>query len=156
MSAHDDLHISRVIRAPREALWNAWTDPRSFERWWIPAPMVMRVVDMDLSAGGAFVTEMSEDGKTFTPHMDACFLAVEPMRRLVFTTVMTGGWRPVDSPFIHMTADISFNDHPDGIEYAARVMHSTDAERDKHVEMGFHDGWGTVLDQLKVLLESRA
>lgn len=155
MSAHQDLYINRIIRAPREVIWNAWTDPRSFEQWWIPAPMVLRVVDMDLTAGGAFRTDMSEDGVSFTTHLDACFLAVEPMQRLVFTTMLRGGWRPADNPFLHMTAIITLSDHPDGVDYAARVLHSTDDERDKHVEMGFHDGWGTVIDQLKALAESR-
>src|SRR6185295_1075169 len=51
-----DLTISRVIKAPRSAIWKAWTDPRSFEQWWIPAPYKCRVIDMKVSAGGAFVT----------------------------------------------------------------------------------------------------
>ena len=31
-----DLTIARVIKAPRSVIWSAWTDPRSFEQWWIP------------------------------------------------------------------------------------------------------------------------
>lgn len=33
-----DLTISRVTKAPRSAIWNAWTTPASFEQWRIPAP----------------------------------------------------------------------------------------------------------------------
>jgi len=33
-----DLQISRVIKAPRRTVWRAWTDPASFEQWWVPAP----------------------------------------------------------------------------------------------------------------------
>ena len=56
-----DLVISRVIRAPREAVWSAWTDPASFEQWWVPAPARCQVAAMDLRPGGAFVTRISEN-----------------------------------------------------------------------------------------------
>ena len=39
-----DLTISRVIKAPRPVVWSAWTDPASFEQWWIPAPAKCKVV----------------------------------------------------------------------------------------------------------------
>ncbi|MCY1077070.1 SRPBCC domain-containing protein [Archangium lansingense] len=51
-----DLTISRVIKAPRAAVWRAWTDRASFEQWWVPAPARCKVLEMDLRPGGAFVT----------------------------------------------------------------------------------------------------
>jgi uncharacterized protein YndB with AHSA1/START domain len=102
-----DLTISRVIKAPRAAVWRAWTDPLSFEQWWIPAPAKCKVLHLDLSPGGAFVTQISENGGAFTLHMNACFLAVDERERIVFTTLV-GGWRPAEQPF--MTA-ITLRDH---------------------------------------------
>jgi uncharacterized protein YndB with AHSA1/START domain len=149
-----DLTISRVIKAPRSAVWNAWTDPARFEQWWIPAPLKCKVVEMDLRPGGAFVTRMSEDGSRFTPHVNACFLAVDALERLVFTNALTGGWRPAEQHYpTPMTAIITFRDHPLGTDYAAHVMHKNDADRDTHREMGFYDGWGTVAAQLARLVE---
>lgn len=149
-----DLTISRLIKAPRSAIWSAWTDPKSFEQWWVPAPAKCKVVDMDLSPGGAFVTEISENGGDFAPHMNACFLAVDALERIVFTTCLTGGWRPAEQPFI--TAIITLKDHPDGTDYVAHVMHKSNADRNMHVELGFNDGWGTVIGQLAKLVERRA
>ena len=100
-----DLTISRVIKAPRPAVWSAWTDRASFEQWWIPAPARCRVVDMDLRPGGSFVTQISENGGDFTPHLSACFLAVDDLERIVFTDALIGGWRPAEQPF--MTAIIT-------------------------------------------------
>lgn len=31
-----DLLIERVIRAPKEAIWSAWTEPAQLVQWWIP------------------------------------------------------------------------------------------------------------------------
>jgi uncharacterized protein YndB with AHSA1/START domain len=52
-----------------------------------------------------------------------------------------------------LTAIITFEDHQLGTHYAAHVMHKTPADRDMHAEMGFFDGWGTVMAQLADLVE---
>lgn len=149
-----DLTTARIIKAPRSVVWNAWADPVSFAQWWIPAPTKCKVVDMDLRPGGSFVTEMSEDGGAFVPHVTACFLDIVEGEGIVFTNALTGGWRPAEQAF--MTAIITLKDHPDGTEYDAYVMHKNRADRDKHEKLGFHDGWGTVADQLATLAEQRA
>ncbi|MCI0455847.1 MAG: SRPBCC family protein [Gemmataceae bacterium] len=149
-----DLTISRVIKAPRRVVWNAWTDRASFEQWWVPAPARCRVLEMDLRPGGSLVTRISEHGGEFMPHMQACFLAVEQLERIVFTDVLVGGWRPAEQPF--MTAIITLKDHPLGTDYAAHVMHRSNADRERHEAMGFYDGWGAVTGQLAALAEQRA
>ena len=149
-----DLTIQRVIRAPRAVVWSAWTDPASFAEWWIPAPARCRVAAMELVPGGALETEMSEDGGPFVPHLRGCYLAVDPLERLVFTNALVAGWRPAEHPFI--TAIITMRDHAEGTDYRAHVMHKDDATRAMHERMGFHDGWGTVTAQLAALAEGRA
>lgn len=44
-------------------------------------------------------------------------------------------------------------DHPDGTAYTATAKHRSQADRDQHAELGFHDGWGTVTRQLAELVE---
>jgi uncharacterized protein YndB with AHSA1/START domain len=149
-----DLTLSRVIKAPRQVVWQAWTDPASFEQWWVPAPANCQVVSMELRPGGALETLISEDGGDFVPHMSACFLDVVDGQRIVFTDALHGGWRPAEHPFI--TAIITLRDHPEGTEYFAHVMHKNNADRTMHETMGFFDGWGTVVEQLAHLSEQRA
>jgi len=146
-----DLQISRLIKAPRSAIWRAWTDAASFEKWWVPAPAKCKVQEMDLRPGGAFITQISEHGADFLPHMSACFLAVEDLQRIVFTDALVAGWRPAQQPF--MTAIITLEDDPGGTRYAAHVMHKTRGDRDKHEELGFFDGWGSVIAQLAAQVE---
>lgn len=149
-----DLTVTRVIRAPRLMVWNAWTDQASFEQWWIPAPAKCKVVEMDLRPGGSLVTRISEGGGDFVPHLTACFLVVDHLERIVFTNALTGGWRPAENPF--MTAIITLKDHKIGTEYVAHVMHRSKSDRDTHEQMGFYDGWGTVAGQLATFAERRA
>jgi uncharacterized protein YndB with AHSA1/START domain len=149
-----DLTVSRIIKASRSAVWNAWADPASFEQWWVPAPEVCRVRDMDLRPGGSFRTEISQDGAEFTPHITGCFLAVDELERIVFTDALVAGWRPAETAFV--TAVITMRDHPEGTEYIATAMHRNIADRNQHEQLGFHDGWGTVIRQLADLVESPA
>lgn len=149
-----DLTISRVIKAPRSAIWRAWTDRASFEQWWVPAPARCKVQEMELRPGGSLVTLLSENGGDFVPHLRGCFLAIDELERLVFTNSLVGGWRPAEEPF--MTAIITLREHPQGTEYVAHVMHKSNADRTMHEKMGFHDGWGTVTEQLARLVERRS
>lgn len=147
-----DLAVTRVLKAPRAAVWSAWTDPKKFEQWWVPAPEVCLVIEMDLRPGGLFSTELSGDGIEFAPHITGCFLAVDELERIVFTTALAGAWRPVETAFA-ITAVIEMTDHPDGTEYVATAMHRSAADRDEHETLGFYDGWGTVTQQLASLVE---
>ena len=146
-----DLTITRLIKAPRAAVWSAWANPRSFEQWWIPAPARCKVAAMELRPGGAFETLMSEGGAEFGPHLSGCFLDIAEGERIVFTNALQGGWRPAAQPF--MTAIITLADHPEGTDYVAHVMHKDSADRDMHEQLGFFDGWGTVIAQLAEFTE---
>lgn len=151
-----DLALGRVIRAPRTVVWNAWTDPSSLEKWWLPAPATCRVDRLDVRPGGGFVTRMSEDGTAFVPHMDASFLVVDDLERIVFTNTIDSSWRPANPQPIPMTAEITLADHPDGTDYRVVVRHGDPAARALHEQLGFADGWGSVTAQLAGVAESLA
>jgi len=151
-SSESILAIDRLIAAPPSAVWDAWSDPAKLEKWWIPAPTACRVVTLDLHPGGGFETQMREGSGDFQPHIDGCFLDVEPERRLVFTTALRAGWQPVD-PWLALTAILTFEARDGGTLYSARVLHRSPEDSRKHEDMGFRDGWGTVLGQLADLLE---
>jgi uncharacterized protein YndB with AHSA1/START domain len=77
---------------------------------------------------------------------DGCYLEIVPNERLVWTDALLPGYRPSPSPFF--TAIISLESVGTGTRYTALAMHRDEAGRRQHEEMGFHDGWGMVLDQL--------
>ena len=142
-----DLAISRLLKAPRAALWRAWTEPERLKRWWCPRPWVTEVRAFDLRPGGAFHTFMSgpDGGTSDNP---GSFLEIVPGERIVFTLMLLAGWRPA-TPWLPMTAVITFADEAGGTRYTATVMHPDAATRDRHAEMGFHEGWNLCIDQLE-------
>lgn len=149
-----DLVLRRVIRAPRASVWNAWTDPSRLEKWWVPAPALSRVDRLEVRPGGGFVTRLSDNGIDFVPHVDACFLVVDDLERIVFTNAIDSAWRPASPDPVAMTAEITFGDDPDGTDYRIVVRHGDPAARVRHEKLGFTDGWASVTAQLAGLAES--
>lgn len=147
------LTISRLIRAPRAVVWSAWSDPAHFAKWWLPEPLECKVVKMELRPGGGFETQIREGQGEFQPHVEGCFLHIEPMERLVFTTVLKEGWQPLE-PWLAMTSVVTMTDEDGGTRYVAQALHRSPEERARHDDLGFHDGWGTVIDQLARLAAS--
>ena len=146
------LTITRLIGAPPATVWKAWSMPEHLAKWWIPAPIECQVVKLDLRPGGGFETRMREGDGAFQPHVEGCFLDIVPEARLVFTTVLREGWQPIE-PWLALTAIITLDAEGSGTRYTARVLHRNAADSRKHADMGFHDGWGTALDQLAAFVE---
>lgn len=146
------LTISRIINAPPTVVWKAWTTPEHLAKWWIPAPIECKVVKLDVRPGGGFETQMREGSGEFQPHLDGCFLEIDPEARLVWTTALAEGWKPVE-PWLAVTAIITFESEGGGTRYSSRVLHKSEADARKHDEMGFQEGWGAAIDQLARLVE---
>ncbi|QXI27371.1 SRPBCC family protein [Pseudomonas vanderleydeniana] len=150
MNAEYELSISRLLEAPRNEVFRAWTEPALLARWWGPHGMTTPVCEMQLWVGGLFRTVMrAPDGSEY-PYQGV-FLEIAAPERIVFTDAFAPGWTPTGKPF--MTARITLEEAPGGTLYTASAMHWSAAERDSHEQMGFHQGWGESLDRLALLLE---
>lgn len=75
-----------------------------------------------------------------------CYLEIVPQQRLIWTDALLPGYRPSANPFF--TAIVELEPAGKGTRYRATAIHRDEDGRKKHEEMGFHQGWGTVLDQL--------
>jgi uncharacterized protein YndB with AHSA1/START domain len=149
MTTHDhDLVLTRLIDAPRVALYRCWTEPELIKQWFTPRPWTTPVVEMDVRPGGAsHMLFRGPEGQEF-PN-DGVFLEVVPNEKLVFTDAYTKDWKPSAKPF--MTAVIKFADEAGQTRYTARVHHWTAEDKKRHEDMGFHEGWGKAADQLEAL-----
>lgn len=142
-----DLVLERVVDVPQEQIWAAWTIAEHMKAWFCPRPWSLAACEINLIAGGAFNTTMrSPEGEEFP--CDGCYLEVIPPHRLVFTSVLKEGFRPVPQSELPFTAIIELESVPGGTKYTARAMHATAEGCQQHVAMGFHEGWNAALDQL--------
>lgn len=144
-----ELVLSRVIDAPREKLFRAWTEPALLKQWFAPKPWTVPVAETDVRPGGSSLIVMrGPDGNEFPNR--GIYLEVVKNERLVFTDAYTQAWTPSDKPF--MTVILTFEDENGKTRYTARVRHWSVADRETHENMGFHQGWGQCADQLAELV----
>ena len=149
MSTDRELVLTRLIAAPREKVYRAWTEPALLKQWFAPKPYTTPVAELDVRPGGAnFIVMRGPDGKDLPNR--GVYLEVVPNQRLVFTDAYVKAWEPSDKPF--MTVTLTFNDEDGKTRYSARVCHWTVADREAHEKMGFHQGWGICTDQLANLV----
>ena len=47
-----EMVITRLVNAPRELVFNAWTDPQQIAQWWGPSGFTTTIHTMDVRAGG--------------------------------------------------------------------------------------------------------
>jgi uncharacterized protein YndB with AHSA1/START domain len=150
-AAEHDLVLTRIIDAPREKLYRAWTEPELLKEWFAPRPYTTPVVETDPRTGGnSFIVMRSPDGKDMPMH--GVYLEVVKNERIVFTDAYKKAWEPSEKPFF--TGIITFEDLGGGkTRYTARARHWTDEAKAQHEAMGFEQGWGACADQLKALCE---
>lgn len=154
----NDLVITRRIAARPETIWLALTDAEKLKQWFAPRPWQITHCVIEPRAGGRF--EMKMQGPDGQPEEcvaeggddpGACVIEAEAPRRIVWTDAMSAGYRPNEKPF--MTAIITLEPDGSGTIYSARVLHRNEADRKRHEDMGFAEGWGTCIEQLAELVE---
>jgi uncharacterized protein YndB with AHSA1/START domain len=144
-----DLLLVRLIDAPPQTVFRAWTEPELLKQWFTPKPWSVASAVLDVRPGGSNVVVMrSPEGQEF-PNKGVYLEAVKN-QRLVITDAYTEAWEPAEKPF--MTAIITFDNDGGKTKYTARVRHWSVADRKTHEEMGFHEGWSKATDQLEALV----
>jgi uncharacterized protein YndB with AHSA1/START domain len=80
------VKITRVLDAPRELVWRAWTDPKHLAQWFGPRGFTSSVPELDARVGGALRIVMHGcDGNHYP--MKGVFREVVPPSRLMFSNI---------------------------------------------------------------------
>jgi uncharacterized protein YndB with AHSA1/START domain len=87
------LVTTRTFNGPTRIVFEAWTKPELFKRWWVPKSMgiSLRSCEMDVRVGGIYRLEFEPDGMAFF----GTYLEVTPHSRLVWTNEEGGEGGPV-------------------------------------------------------------
>lgn len=91
-----ELVVRRTFDAPAHIVFEAWTKPELFVRWWAPKSMGMTIFscEMDVRTGGKYRLSI---GQGASPPMDffGTYIEVTPHSRLVWTNEEGGADGPV-------------------------------------------------------------
>lgn len=81
-----ELVVTRTFNAPARIVFDAWTRPELFQRWWIPRSMGMTLhaCEMDVRTGGSYHLMISH-GNSEPMSFFGKYIEVIPQSRLVWT-----------------------------------------------------------------------
>ena len=126
-----EIVLVRVLDAPREAVFAAWTDADAFCQWFGPDGFTCTVREMDVRNGGRARFDMtSGDGTVFTNRFD--YVDIVPSEKLV----MDHGSDIDDDP-ARFRVTVSFDEQADGkTVLTLRQLHPTVEQRDAGIGFG--------------------
>ena len=130
------LLMQRVFDAPRELVWQAWTEAEHFARWYGPEGFTVPTCEFDFRVGGAYTLVMrSPDGFEMRNH--GVFQEIEPLERFVATMAAD----------VHdeTTISVTLEDLGDG---RTRLTFRHDGWGDPQMAEGAGGGWGQAFDKL--------
>jgi uncharacterized protein YndB with AHSA1/START domain len=80
-----ELVVTRTVNGPARLVFEAWTRPELFERWWVPKsfPITLLSCEMDVRVGGRYRLVFGHEGSTM--EFFGQYLEVTPPSRLVWT-----------------------------------------------------------------------
>lgn len=145
-----ELSITRLIDAPVDAVWRAWTEDTG--AWFCPKPWTAEFVTQELHAGGRSEIVMRGPGGEEN-RLEGVYLEVVRHQRIVSTDAFTAGWMPA-GPFMVRIDD--FAEEGGKTRYTATARHWTEEARDNHAAMGFAAGWNAATDQLEAIAQRLA
>jgi uncharacterized protein YndB with AHSA1/START domain len=137
------LRVAQVVRADREAVYQAFSDPNLAQQW---PPDGCQVVsfDADMRVGGKFRETMSCDGKVHTAH--GVYQKIVPAKTVAFTHQ----WEE-EHP-VETLVTLEFKDR----KGATEIVLTQTGFREASEATGHKEGWSSALARFAALVEARS
>jgi uncharacterized protein YndB with AHSA1/START domain len=142
-NANREIVLTRVFDAPRELVFDAWTDPKHISNWWGPKGFTTTIFSMDVKPGGVWRFIMhGPDGRDY--HNRIVFLEVSRPSRIVFKHDGDKDCEPVNHEMI-----VTFEDEGGKTKLTMQLIFPTAEERNYVVEnYGAIEGGNQTLSRL--------
>jgi len=143
-----ELVLVRLIDAPRDLVFQAWTDPKHLAQWWGPKGFTNPVCEIDLRPGGALRIVMRAPDGTDYP-MTGVFREILPPERLVFV------FNAVDAQgntLLEGLTTVSFAERGGKTELTLRTRAVAMVDYAAAYLEGMETGWTQSLERLDALV----
>jgi uncharacterized protein YndB with AHSA1/START domain len=154
-TASPKLEITRIIRASRDRVYRAWTQPEILPQWFGSAAMTVPGATLDVREGGQYEIQLFGtpgvcSGVPDTPESRCAmsirgeYCRVVPNELLQFT--WCGTWEPAEISLV----TVALKDVEGGTELTlTHEQFATEVSRDRHQQ-----GWGSTLARMAQVIEN--
>ena len=150
-TADRELVFTRDFRAPRELVFEVWTDPAHLAHWWGPDGFTLTTRDMDVRPGGAWRFIMhGPDGTDYGNRI--VFIEVAPPERLIYKHEGEEGDEPVS-----FEVTVTFEESDGQTHLTMRMLFGSKAELEHVVTTyGAEEGAHQMMGRLGAYVEEMA
>ena len=143
-----ELVTSRIINGPAHLVFEAWTNPELFKKWWVPksAPMTLVSCEMDVRTGGTYRLVFRAGGQS--AEFFGKYLEVAPASRLVWTNDEGG----VDAATI---TTVTFEEVNGATRVTVCDLYPSKEALDEALDTGSSGAMPEQLEQLEQLMVNR-
>lgn len=146
-TADREIVITRIMNAPRELVFEAWTNPKHVAHWWGPNGFTSTIYEMDVRPGGVWRLTMHGPDGTNYPNKIVYIEVLKP-ERLVYDH----GSGVEDEPE-QFRATVVFDDQGGKTRVTMRALFKSPEERDQVIEQhGAIEGGNQTLARLEQYL----
>ncbi len=137
-----EIVVMRTVNGPARIVFEAWTKPELFKRWWVPksAGLTLLSCEMDVRVGGKYRLVFAHAGSEMAFH--GRYLEVTPCSRLVWTNEEGGDAGQVTT--------VTFEEKGDKTLLVLHELYPSKEALD--AGLGSYDGMGETFEQLDELL----
>jgi len=140
-----EVVVTRTFDAPARIVFQAWTTPSLFKRWWIPKSMPLPLLsyEADIRTGGGYRLVFGVDG-TKTMAFFGKYIEVTPHSRIVWTNEESGEDGAVTT--------VTLEEKGDKTLLVLHELYRSKEVRDAALASGAYDGMGETFGQLDEVL----
>ncbi len=150
---NNTMTIERLFNAPREKVWQAYTESSLLEKWWAPKPWVAVTKTFNFTEGGHWHYYMSgPDGEKVWALID--FLTIHPQESFSAQDSFAdeNGNKTEEIPSTHW--ENKFYDEGTGTKIVVTLTFTNEVAMEQIIKMGFEEGFTMALNNLEELLAS--
>ncbi len=143
-----ELVVTRVFNAPARIVFEAWTKPELFRRWWVPKSFGLNLLscELDVRVGGLYRLVFSHPSAPEPMTFHGRYLEVTPHSRLIWTNEEAGDSGQVTT--------VTFNDEGGTTLLVMHDRYSSKEALDEAIASGSTSGTEETFNQLDELLIS--
>lgn len=141
-----ELVVTRTVNAPARLVFEAWTRPELFRRWWVPKslPMTLLSCELDARVGGTYRLVFEHPAAEQPMAFFGRYTEVTPHSRLVWTNEEGGEAGPVTT--------VTFEETAGKTVVVVRDLYPSKQALDEAIASGSTGALGETFEQLEALL----
>jgi uncharacterized protein YndB with AHSA1/START domain len=141
-----ELVVTRTIHGPARLVFEAWTRPDLFQRWWVPKSCGLTMIsyEADVRTGGAYRLEMGHPSFDKPMPFFGRYIEVTPPSRIV--------WTNEEGEDEGAVTTVTFTERDGATQVVVHELYPTKEALDEAIASGAASGWSEQFDQLDALV----